>query len=754
MDANCFARVCLLIAIAAWSLPTARAADPELNGQLIMALRRSDAGKVAELLKQGADPNAVDRPNSGLVPSGSVTVCSALREAVKHPKIVKILLAAGAKPDNEAMRQTGWLGDGESMRLMLDAGGSADAALRGASHAGYVDLVEFLLEKGANAKAKSRDGATALQLAALQGGFETVQLLLKAGADPNVADPRGETPLHAALHGDVEIDTVQALVKAGAKLDVADSRGQTPLRFAAAHGPREVYEYLLAANGGKEPRPASDPRSPASKKTAHALLQDLQTKDGGENQLQAYNELAARGEEIMPEALRSLAAGERFDLHCSLFSVLGPAAKSALPELVEYLGDKDKVFTVLMTMNVIEPGSFGKLPREKQSQAATSLYQATLNPPEEADFPPGYFVSALVDIGEPAIPQLLMLLRSKDDEHKRWAADALQGARFTSDEITDELIKLVRESGDTHVRKEAVKALGPQGRGKNPKVKAVLLEVMSQPWAEPVAPAGAPGFPSVPALTNSTWLDVAKTAALILSTFGPEVIDEMLPLVTPFDRPERLPAQRAIARMGEPAVPRLIELLGDEDPSVAQVATMALGEMPMYLQPKRIVRRSTGSGPPQPSSVATALCQALLSESDQVAENAATALRVGNARAALPELLVVAQDVHRSHSVRCSAACAALKIHAKDCRHDTAIIAAIPSLMNVLEKGSFSRQMDAAEALGKIGAPATGALPLLRQRLTLPDPAVDTGRIMRSALRDRAQLAIKAIESDKEGEEE
>lgn len=743
MRAKYCSRACWLVTIAAWSLSTAGAADPELNGRLIMALRKPDAGKkVAELLKQGADPNAVDR-----------TGYSALREAVKHPKIIKLLLTAGAKPDNEAMCQTGRLGDGESLRLMLAAGGSADAALCGAAHGGYIDLVEFLLDKGANAKAKSKDGCSALQVAALQGGPEVVQLLLKAGADPNVPDPRGKTPLHAALQGDVELETVQSLVKAGAKLDTVDEQGLTPVRFAAMHGPREVYEYLLAS-GGNDLRPASDPRSPASKKKTRELLEDLQTADGGATQLQAYHELIARGEEIMPDALRSLAAGGRVDLHCGLFSTLGPAAKSALPKLAERLDDKEHVLTVMMTMNSIEPGSFDKLPMERQAQAATALYRAALDPPDDADFSAGYFVSALVGLGEPAIPQLLLLLRSKNDEHRRWAADALQGARFTSDEITDELIKLARGAGDVSVRKQALQALGPQGRGKNPKVKAALLEIISHPPVELRAPPGPPKFGAAPGYPDRTWYDVAETAALTLSTFGPEIIDQLLPLVTPFDRPERLPAQKTMARMGEPAVPRLIELLGDKDTSVAQVATMALGEMPMYRLPKRVVRKSTPSGPPQPSSVATALCQALLSERDQVAENAALALRVGRAWATLPELLAVAQDEHRSHTVRCAVACAALQIHAKECRHDAAIVAAIPSLMDVLEKGSFRRQLDAAEALGRIGAPAQKAIPLLRERLALPDPAIDTGRIMRSALRDRAQDAIKAIESDREGQDE
>ena len=60
------------------------------------------------------------------------------------------------------------------------------------------EAVAFLLGKGANINAKSRDGGTALHGAAFLGHIETVNLLLSKGADPNIRNNKGETPLDAS----------------------------------------------------------------------------------------------------------------------------------------------------------------------------------------------------------------------------------------------------------------------------------------------------------------------------------------------------------------------------------------------------------------------------------------------------------------------------------------------------------------------------------------------------------------------------
>ena len=62
---------------------------------------------------------------------------------------------------------------------------------------GSVDIVQVLLDNGANIHHKSNCG-TALHLAAGAGHDESVKLLIKRGANPHIKDGRSETPLDYA----------------------------------------------------------------------------------------------------------------------------------------------------------------------------------------------------------------------------------------------------------------------------------------------------------------------------------------------------------------------------------------------------------------------------------------------------------------------------------------------------------------------------------------------------------------------------
>jgi hypothetical protein len=89
-------------------------------------------------------------------------------------------------------------------------------------------------------------GARALAHAALEGDTATVRTLVADGADVNVRDRGGNTPLSdAALFG--HPDTVEALLAAGAKVDPRDNRGDTPLLRASQDGYTSVVRLLLAA---------------------------------------------------------------------------------------------------------------------------------------------------------------------------------------------------------------------------------------------------------------------------------------------------------------------------------------------------------------------------------------------------------------------------------------------------------------------------------------------------------------------------
>jgi ankyrin repeat protein len=89
-------------------------------------------------------------------------------------------------------------------------------------------------------------GRTALELAASKGDLEAVELLLDAGADPNLHASNGRTPLHrAALRGDYDI--CKCLLEAGANVNAVDTDRYTPLHSIGDHGgsSRDLTSLLL-----------------------------------------------------------------------------------------------------------------------------------------------------------------------------------------------------------------------------------------------------------------------------------------------------------------------------------------------------------------------------------------------------------------------------------------------------------------------------------------------------------------------------
>jgi ankyrin repeat protein len=81
--------------------------------------------------------------------------------------------------------------------------------------------------------------------AALVCDFARVRDLLARGANVDVADEDGRTPLHQAVLGN-SIGLVGLLIESGATVDAKDHHGYTPLHFAAQEYAPMIARILVA----------------------------------------------------------------------------------------------------------------------------------------------------------------------------------------------------------------------------------------------------------------------------------------------------------------------------------------------------------------------------------------------------------------------------------------------------------------------------------------------------------------------------
>ncbi len=136
------------------------------------------------------------------------------------------------------------LNEGADVNTQDDAGYSP---VHIAAFRGNKEMLEFLIKKGANLNRKNEMGVTALHDMAMQGQKEIVALLIDNGADFMMRDTSGDAALQlASNHGQKEI--VELLLTKGANVNQKGSGGDTPLHGAAWMGDKPTVEVLIANN--------------------------------------------------------------------------------------------------------------------------------------------------------------------------------------------------------------------------------------------------------------------------------------------------------------------------------------------------------------------------------------------------------------------------------------------------------------------------------------------------------------------------
>jgi hypothetical protein len=110
--------------------------------------------------------------------------------------------------------------------------------------------VRFLLQRGADPNIRNKRGLTPLQMATALGFTEGVEALIKGGANVNIADQTGETPLIAAVHAR-NVGLVRLLLEKGADPDRNDNSGRSARDYMELQNGNTLLKQEFAAADAK-----------------------------------------------------------------------------------------------------------------------------------------------------------------------------------------------------------------------------------------------------------------------------------------------------------------------------------------------------------------------------------------------------------------------------------------------------------------------------------------------------------------------
>lgn len=257
-------------------------ADPNATGNsqftpLFMAADAGSADTVASLLARGAK---IDAPTK----DGDTPLIDAARYGRKE--VVRLLLDKGAKVGTKGKGGVTALAaakDIETADLLISHGanvadiipvffgkdaklGDRQEALFKAVVAGNVKEVAAASSRLGGVNYRYADGYTVLQTAVMLGRPDVVDWLLDQGADANTTNADSEAPLHMAVIAATadpqrQIHIMQSLLKYGAAIDPVDKNGMTPLHLAAATYNKDIVDFLLR-NGADPLRRTKDGFTP------------------------------------------------------------------------------------------------------------------------------------------------------------------------------------------------------------------------------------------------------------------------------------------------------------------------------------------------------------------------------------------------------------------------------------------------------------------------------------------------------------
>ncbi|KAL2813422.1 ankyrin repeat-containing domain protein [Aspergillus granulosus] len=151
------------------------------------------------------------------------------------------------------------LPDASADEINLTEPDMGQAALHYATADSRIEMVQLLIDHGADINLRNRYGRTPLHLASLAGRWDAAEVLLDAGADMTIKDDWGASPLAMAEMVDQGVGLL--LIERGAPLDRSEVNLNFYLNLAAMGGYEGAARRLVAAgadvwgksNAGKSP---------------------------------------------------------------------------------------------------------------------------------------------------------------------------------------------------------------------------------------------------------------------------------------------------------------------------------------------------------------------------------------------------------------------------------------------------------------------------------------------------------------------
>jgi uncharacterized protein len=248
--------------------------DADGNNPLLIAILNNHDDLAQMLIDTGADVNAVNKDGRSplftavdqhdvdwsdrpfVKETDKLSSLDILKSLVEHKAEVNTALTAVSIIKKAAQ---------DSADRTLGIG--ATAFMR-AARSGDTEVMKYLLDHGADPKLATKDGVTALLVAAGLGytdsirstepqALEAVKLCVSLGLDVNAETDKGMTPIHgAASRGANTI--IQYLADHGAKINAANKQGLTAYDLAMGKGggaagrqpPKEVTAALIRKLGG------------------------------------------------------------------------------------------------------------------------------------------------------------------------------------------------------------------------------------------------------------------------------------------------------------------------------------------------------------------------------------------------------------------------------------------------------------------------------------------------------------------------